>query len=308
MIVKCPSCAARFRLDRQKLAGKRLTLRCSRCRSSFRVELPRESLAADADRALIMLAHSDRELCRMMADILAGAGMTAMTAHDGDAALKSMAASPPQVAVVDVALQGLYSFEVVEKVRQQPGLQQVKIILLSSVYNKTAYKRAPSSLYNADDYIEKHHIPDDLVPKINRLLVDAAPASGRRLQEEEEQRGEALPDRDQAAERQLLEEVNDRIRTAEEQQVEGAGEGSEMEKAARLARIIVSDIALYSQEKLDAGIRGGNWDQLLSAEVREARRLFSERFPDPKIQKAKILEKAFLDILQRRQQELELSL
>lgn len=306
MIVKCPSCAARFRLDRRKLAGKRLTLRCSRCRNSFRVELPREPMTAYNDGSLIMLAHSDRELCRMMADILAKAGMATMTAQDGDEALQRMEANPPQVAVVDVALQGLYSFEVVEKVRQRPGLRQVKIILLSSVYNKTAYKRAPSSLYNADDYIEKHHIPDDLVPKINRLLVDAAPASGRQLQGEEVQRGQVVADLDQATERLRQAEVNDRIRSAEERQVEGAGQGTEMEKAARLARIIVSDIALYCQEKLDAGIRGGNWVELLAAEVGEARRLFSERFPDPQIQNAKILEKAFLDLLQRRQQELGL--
>ncbi len=306
MIVKCPSCAARFRLDRRKLAGKRLTLRCSRCRSSFQVELPREPLAPDSGRGLIMLAHSDRELCRMMEEILTGARMVTMTAHDAESVLQGMAVNPPQVAIVDVALQGLYSFEVVEKIRSRPGLEQVKIILLSSVYNKTAYKRAPSSLYNADDYIEKHHIPDDLVPKVNRLLVDAAPASGRKLKGEEEQRGQVMANIDQAAERQLVAEVNERIRTAEEQQVEGAAEGTDMERAGRLARIIVSDIALYCQEKLDAGIQGGNWNELLADEVREARRLFGERFPQQKIQNAKILEKAFLDLLQRRQQELGL--
>lgn len=306
MIFKCPSCAARFRLDRRKLAGKRLTLRCSRCRNSFRVELPQEPQVPAGNRGLIMLAHSDQELCGMMVDILTGAGMATLTAHDGDSALQLMDATPPHIAVVDVALQGLYSFEVVEKVRQRAGLEQVKIILLSSVYNKTAYKRAPSSLYNADDYIEKHHIPDDLVPKINRLLVDVAPVSGRRLKGEEEQRGQAVADHDQAAELKLLSEVNDRIRVAEEQQVEGAIEGTEIERADRLARIIVSDVALYCQEKLDAGIMGGNWNELLADEVREARRLFGERFPAPQIQNAKILEKAFLDLLQRRQQELEI--
>ena len=40
MIVKCPACAARFRLDREKLAGKRVTMRCARCRHPFKVELP----------------------------------------------------------------------------------------------------------------------------------------------------------------------------------------------------------------------------------------------------------------------------
>jgi len=32
------------------------------------------------------------------------------------------------------------------------------------------YKRTPTNLYGADDYIEKHHIPDILVPKLNKLI------------------------------------------------------------------------------------------------------------------------------------------
>ena len=305
MIVKCPSCQARFRLDRKKLAGKRLMLRCSKCRSPFRVEMPRDDATQPENgETLVMLAHSDRELCNMMQEILSKAGIKSMMAHDGTSVLSRMEQNPPQVAVVDVALQGLYSFEVVEKVRQRPGLEQVKVLLLSSVYSKTAYKRAPSSLYNADDYIEKHHIPDDLVPKINRLVVDIAPATGRRESGEVEQHGQELPDQQYAAQGDFIESVNARILQAEEQQIDGALAGNELEQAGRLARIIVSDIALYCQDKLDEGIRGGNWSDLLDAEVREARRLFRERFPSESVQKAKILEKAFLDLLQHRQQEL----
>jgi DNA-binding response OmpR family regulator len=253
-----------------------------------------------------MLAHSDQELCLMMQDILVRAGMSAMIAHDGDAVLAMMESNPPQVAVVDVALQGLYVFEVVEKVRQRPGLENVKVLLLSSVYSKTAYKRSPSSLYNADDYIEKHHIPVDLVPKINHLIVDAAPAGNRTLRGEEERAGQVLTGVDCKGQLDFIKSVNEKIQTAEDLQVEGRADGSDIERAHRLARIIVSDVALYCQEKVDEGIRGGNWVELLSAEVREARRLFRERFPDQDIQNAKILEKAFLDLLQHRQQELDL--
>lgn len=307
MIVKCPSCGARFRLDQNKLAGKRLTLRCSRCRSPFRVEMPHAPAGKAESGARVVLAHSDLRLCRMMQDILADAGLSAGIAQDGEAALALMEKDPPQVVVIDVALQGLYAFEVVEKVRQRPGLEQVKIILLSSVYSKTAYKRSPSSLYNADDYIEKHHIPDDLVPKINKLIIDAAPAGDRRTGGDEG-RTEQVVVAAAVTDSQLsfLKSVNDKIQAAENQQVEGHGQGSELDRARRLARIIVADVALYCQEKLDEGIRGGNWVNLLSAEVQEARRLFRERFPAREVQNEKVLEKAFLDLLQHRQQELGL--
>lgn len=305
MIVSCPACAARFRIDREKLAGKRLTLRCARCRAPFKIELPHQGRIGSPG-IRVMVAHTDRELCGTICGLLERAGIACLVGHDGDAVLRTMEASPPHVAVVDVALQGLYAFEVVDKVRRRPGLGEVKIILLSSVYNRMAYKRSPSSLYGADDYIEKHHIPDDLIPKVNRLVIGAAPAAAAAPQEEE-QAGKILS-RQEAAEQSLdyIHLVNEKIQSAEARQLAGGGELPESERARRLARIIVSDIALYHQDRVDAGIRGGNWAELLAVEIQEARKLFRERFPDERIQQARLLEAAFVDLLERRRGELNL--
>jgi len=305
MIISCPACAARFRIDREKLAGKRLTLRCAKCRAPFKVELPRHG-KAEIPSVRVMVAHTDHELCGTICGILEPAGMQCQVGHDGETVLKMMDGAPPQVAVVDVALQGLYAFEVVDKVRRRPGLGGVKIILLSSVYNRMAYKRAPSSLYGADDYIEKHHIPDDLIPKVNRLALGAAPAASTAPQEEE-QAGKVLSKQEAASQSlDYIHLVNEKIQSAENRQVGGDGALPDSEKARRLARIIVSDIALYYQERVDEGIRGGNWTELLAAEIQEARKLFLERFPDPLIQQARILEAAFIDLLERRRRELNL--
>jgi predicted Zn finger-like uncharacterized protein len=305
MIVSCPACAARFRIDREKLAGKRLTLRCAKCRAPFKVELPHQG-RTEIPAIRVMVAHTDHELCGTICGILEPAGMQCMVGHDGETVLKLMQATPPQVAVVDVALQGLYAFEVVDKVRRRPGLGAVKIILLSSVYNRMAYKRSPSSLYGADDYIEKHHIPDDLIPKVNRLVFGAAPVAAASSQEEE-QAGKELSKQEAATQSlDYINLVNEKIQSAESRQVGGDGVVPDSERARRLARIIVSDIALYYQERVDDGIRGGNWKELLAAEIQEARKLFLERFPDPRIQQARILEAAFIDLLERRRRELKL--
>jgi len=304
MIVKCPSCAARFRLDRQKLAGKRVTMRCAKCRSPFKVELPHAVSTEPDNKVRVMIAHSDRELCSTINTLVSDAGYEAVQGHNGDDVLAAMDRTKPQVAVVDVALQGLYAFEVVEKVRRRPGLDNVKIILLSSVYNKAAYKRSPSSLYGADDYIEKHHIPDDLVLKINRLLVDAAPAQGPAENGEQEEAGKQLSAQEGASQSlDFIHSVNEKIQSAEEQEI-SADNVPERERAERLARIIVSDISLYYQDRVDEGILEGNWSDLLASEIKEARRLFSERFPSPQIQNSKILEAAFLDLLEKRRREL----
>src|SRR5512137_2510562 len=101
MIVSCPACTARFRIDREKLAGKRLTLRCARCREPFKVELPHAG-QVETPKVRVMVAHTDRELCGMICGILEPAGMQCLVGFDGETALKLMDANPPQVAVIDV--------------------------------------------------------------------------------------------------------------------------------------------------------------------------------------------------------------
>jgi CheY-like chemotaxis protein len=49
------------------------------------------------------------------------------------------------------------------------------------------------------------------------------------------------------------------------------------EAALRLARIIVSDIALYNAKKVDEGILNGTFFDLLRSEVEEGRKLYEER-------------------------------
>ena len=304
MIVKCPSCAARFQLDREKLAGKRVTLRCARCRTPFNVALPHQPSGPAKSKVTVMIAHSDKDLCVTIKDVVENAGFEGILGHSGNEVLAAMDSLRPRVAVVDVALQGLYAFEVVDKVRRRPGLENVRIILLSSVYNRTAYKRSPSSLYGADDYIEKHHIPDDLVLKINRLLVDAAPATGPATKGEKEEDGQQLSTADGITQApDFINKVNEKIQSAEVHEV-SASDATERQHAERLARIIVSDISLYYQERVDEGILQGNWSELLANEIKEARSLFRDRFPSPQIQESKILEAAFLDFLQKRSREL----
>ena len=304
MIVKCPSCAARFRLDREKVAGKRISMRCARCRAPFKVEFPHSSSVLPEKKVCVMIAHSDPDLCGTIKKIVDGAGYDGILGHNGAAVLTVMDKVRPQVAVVDVALQGLYAFEVVDTVRRRPGLANVKIILLSSVYNKAAYKRLPNSLYGADDYIEKHHIPDDLILKINRLLVGAAPAAGPTEDGEVEKSGEQLTQAEGVSQSlDFIHSVNKKIQIAEDREV-SADDVPERDRAERLARIIVADISLYYQDRIDEGILEGNWSELLATEIKEARRLFSDRFPSPQIQNSKILEAAFLDLLEKRSKEL----
>ena len=61
------------------------------------------------------------------------------------------------------------------------------------------------------------------------------------------------------------------------------GVSEKIEQAERLARIVVSDIVLYSQEKFDAAVEAGNVLEAMQPEIAEGRSLFTARV-DPSIQ------------------------
>ncbi len=299
MIVSCPDCTAKMQIkfDRERLKGKRVTIRCAKCRHVFKTELATTTVAygdaSDPGDLRVLVAHSDRELCEAVASILTREGISFNVCHDGECALQSLDSQPPHVALMDVALPGLYGFEVVDKIRNRPGLETVKIILLSSVYNKAAYKRTPQTLYGADDYLEKHHIPDKLILKIKRL-TDA----------ESEQAPPPSPDQSpspsDASESNFWDEMGDKIRQADENETQSEENAADIEKAMRLARIIVSDIALYNEDKVTSGVRDGNFYDMLRDEINEGRKLYDSRV-SPEIQaRGDFLSDAFENFIARR--------
>jgi hypothetical protein len=56
----------------------------------------------------------------------------------------------------------------------------------------------------------------------------------------------------------------------------------ERAKAERLARIVVSDIVLYNEERFAAAARAGNVVEAMAADLAEGRHLFEERI-DPRV-------------------------
>lgn len=196
MIISC-ACGARLKISDEKLTPAGVKIKCPKCAT---VHLARKQGAAEPeagrplqaapaaapgqampwfaaaspamqqDGPLVLIAHDSSVVAEMIAGALREAGMRSDYAPNGLEALKKATELKPQAMVVDVGLTGIYGFELCERLKSDPGTKLIKIILLSSVYGLTAYKRAPVTLYGADDYIEKHHIPDQLVPKLKRLL------------------------------------------------------------------------------------------------------------------------------------------
>jgi len=194
MIVPC-ECGAKLKIDDAKLGNKGVKVRCPRCGNILLARKPAPLREADAGFSpvrstrsagtVVLVAHDSPVVRDMVCNVLADAGFGAETAADGVEVLKKAMEISPAAVVLDVGLPGIYGFELCERLKGDPLTRNIKIILLASVYDATRYKRSPVSLYGADDYIEKHHIPDQLPRKLSKLLFPeqaqtaaSPPASG----------------------------------------------------------------------------------------------------------------------------------
>ncbi len=198
MIVSC-ECGAKLKIDDAKLSGKVVKVRCPRCGNVIPVQkpspvssMPSRNIAAQTapfapaptSGPLVLVAHDSDVVRKMVADILVGSGFRVDTAADGVEALKKSMENKPQAIVLDVGLPGIYGFELCERLKANPATKAIKIVLLSSVYDMRRYKRTPTNLYGADDYIEKHHIPDFLLTKLRKLIYpEKFEAESPRIQE-----------------------------------------------------------------------------------------------------------------------------
>jgi CheY-like chemotaxis protein len=227
----------------------------------------------ELDKKKIVIAHDGDSVLRLAESILTEEGYQVICESEGIAAVMAIEREKPFLVLLDVALPRIYGFEICDRLKNSPESDDIKVILLAAIYDKTRYKREPVSLYGADDYIEKHHIQDSLVKKVKRLAADVQPAPGTKVPREEE------ASRPAPEELHLHEEQKFEMRTEEINPGLAASSvgDHQVEAARRFARIILSDIALYNQGAVETGVRDGNFEEALAAELREGRDLYNGR-------------------------------
>jgi DNA-binding response OmpR family regulator len=232
----------------------------------------------------VLLSTDGRELQSIIRGILSPVEYQLRVTQEGDEAWRKIRDWLPQVAVLDVGLPGTPAFEICDRVREHERHRSMGIILLASVYQRTRYKRAPTSLYGADDYIEKHHLRDMLEGKIEKLLQTANTVPTA-------EREQVPPPPVVTAPAQGIMEVDRRPEGKEDQRTlireekyglqKGVTPGAERlrESLKRYARIIVSDIVLYNEELVAKGVREGSLFAELKKELEEGRQLYLKRLP-----------------------------
>lgn len=246
--------------------------------------------------AEVVVAHESEGIREAISRLCADAGYTVHAVGNGPAALAALERRPAAL-VLDVALPEVHAYEIVEESKRRAP--ETRIVLVASIYNRTGYKRRPTSLYGADDYVEQHHIPDALIVKLERLIGPAPRAV------------ELPPPHMMTPEGVEIRDAGEG-RIAPVAAVPAAGGTARaasaplpmmIERAERLARLIVADIALYNGDALDAADHHGHEAELearLRLDLEEGRLLFDLRVPAEVRRTRDFIAEALAEIRQQR--------
>jgi predicted Zn finger-like uncharacterized protein len=301
MIAACPRCAARYRIEKEKLRAEGVRLRCAKCDAVFRVRPPedaapepaapaeprpgareaagladpavrhagRAAAAAPAAAApaaagdLVLLGMPDAEAGKDLEEALRGWGLATVAVSDGVEAILEIQRKLPRAVVLSAALPRMFGFQICELMKRNDSLRQIGVVLVGSIHHPDRYRRPPGELYGADAYVEEPDLPDALLPALERLGLATRPARRPRPEPAAAARRAAAP-----------------ARPAPAPPREDDGLGEQRAKAERLARIIVSDIVLYNEEKFAAALRAGTVLESLMPDLEEGRALFRDRIDE----------------------------
>jgi predicted Zn finger-like uncharacterized protein len=273
VVVACPKCKVRLKVDEAKLRPQGSRFKCPRCSSVLLVKTPVARAKKNLDGRKIIVAHSRPEIRDLTASLLKNKGYDVVAAADGIDFMVRALRELPFLSVVEEALPKIYGLEACKRLKARPETKEMKFILVSAVDDKAKYGREPVSLYGADDYVEEHDLEAYLMGKVDALQGVLAEAKTKESAEA------PSPSADSSTAQQ--QEIQGIAPVAKKVAAASAPELSEeaIERARRLARTIINDIYLYNAAKVDEAIRRNNFYVVFAAEIKDGQKLYETRIP-----------------------------
>jgi DNA-binding response OmpR family regulator len=117
----------------------------------------------------ILIIEDDKFLRELISQKLLKEGYDISEAVDGEKGLKSVQETKPDLVLLDLILPGIDGFEVLSRVKSDPLIAQIPIVILSNLGQKDDIERGLKM--GAVDYLIKAHFtPGEIISKIKGIL------------------------------------------------------------------------------------------------------------------------------------------
>jgi two-component system, OmpR family, response regulator len=120
----------------------------------------------------VLLVDDDVELVNLLSAYLTIDGFRVSLAHEGEGAVRSAFADPPDIAVIDVMMPGASGIDVLRRIRARSTLP---VLMLTA--RGDAESRILGLELGADDYVAKPCTPRELAARLRAILRRTLPNS-----------------------------------------------------------------------------------------------------------------------------------
>ena len=117
----------------------------------------------------ILIIDDDRDLITLLATLLKRINVESVAARDGIEGLGVLKSSQrPDMIILDLMLPDMDGLEVLQRIRAQPELSNVPVVILSATGDPDTIRFSLDR--GADEYITKPYTPDELLTRVKMLL------------------------------------------------------------------------------------------------------------------------------------------
>ena len=117
----------------------------------------------------ILIVEDDKFVRELIVQKLTEEKFEVSSAKDGEEGVAKVESEKPDLVLLDLILPGIDGFEVISRIRKNPDIESMPIVILSNLGEKNDVDRGIK--LGANDYmIKAHFTPKEIVEKVRGIL------------------------------------------------------------------------------------------------------------------------------------------
>ncbi len=115
----------------------------------------------------VLIAEDEPHIVESLSFILSRSGYEVSSVLDGEAAMQRLRTDPPDLMILDVMLPRLNGFEVLKRVKSDPSLHSMRVIVLTA--KGQAHDRRMAEEIGVDGFMTKPFSNREIIDEVRRL-------------------------------------------------------------------------------------------------------------------------------------------
>ena len=115
----------------------------------------------------ILVVEDERRIRELLVDILRDSGFDVIEAEDGSEGLEKACSEHPDIILLDVMMPAMDGFQVLEKLKDDPAVQSIAVIMVTAKGQDTDVVKAKEM--GAIGYICKPWEPDEIETQVKKV-------------------------------------------------------------------------------------------------------------------------------------------